>query len=454
VSTTTPTETPPPIVSGDIYVFADVVATGTVTVNGVSWWLDDVTRSGPPTSTDPQAPYDFQGGSTLAVPFDTAALDPVTGLPLVLDGIHTFLVDVDTSIGVFSASGSIDVRNTVDQTYSIVVSRLADRSSPLEVARTDGVDPPDPLLAGNAYFYVSPSSDIAQVEWFVDQVAPFTGLTPVHTRTAPPFDFNGGTSTTATAYDTNLLTDTTHTIGVRITRARGGLTITANGSFVVQNTPTPTLYKIVYSTAANRGGTLTDVARSDSVTVSVPTVTGNIYPFVTPTTNIARVDFYDNFLRASFDADNNTNANAFNVEGVAPFDFVTGGTSSTAAPFVTTDRPNGQQYLGARVTLLNGTVVPMFAGNVNINNPVAPPSGTLPFKPPILETNPLVGIYYNRPSPGQSVAGVTAKVDVIDTASGSTSPPHTGGPLTEARAATWSTSSPANRGSTSSVGSC
>lgn len=98
-------------------------------------------------------------------------------------------------------------------TYSLLVSASPNRSAPTPL---EGA-----ALTGNAYVFTSPDTpDISAVRFWVDNPG-HTGV-PRRTETGAPYDFNGGTVSTATAFNVSTLAPGAHSVTVEIVLKTGG----------------------------------------------------------------------------------------------------------------------------------------------------------------------------------------------------------------------------------------
>ncbi len=132
--------------------------------------------------------------------------------------------------------------------------------------------------------------------------------------TVAPFDFRGGTTTTANPWASTSVANGTHSLTVQVVDA-SKTTTTTTASFVVSN-GTAAGYAPQVSTSSNR---------SAPFPVAGAVVHGNVYIFVPSVVGITKVSFY---------LDDKARAKApLHVEVGAPWDFQSSGpTTATAYP--------------------------------------------------------------------------------------------------------------------------
>jgi hypothetical protein len=111
--------------------------------------------------------------------------------------------------------------------YQLKVSSSADRSSPLALAGH--------RLAGRAYVFLTPTSSIKSVAFYLDD--PKRAHKPRRVDSTKPFDFAGGTSAAATPCYTTALRDGRHTLTAVVT-TNHGRSIVVSSAFTTSN-PTP-----------------------------------------------------------------------------------------------------------------------------------------------------------------------------------------------------------------------
>jgi hypothetical protein len=109
--------------------------------------------------------------------------------------------------------------------YQLQVSLSATCSSPVALAgRT---------VSGSIYVFTTPNTaDIMQVHFWLDN--PSMSGSPRRTEGNAPYDFAGGTVSTASPFDTRKVADGTHTVTAAIDLATGTSEI-VSATFTVQN---------------------------------------------------------------------------------------------------------------------------------------------------------------------------------------------------------------------------
>jgi hypothetical protein len=176
------------------------------------------------------------------------------------------------------------------------------------------------------------------VQFWLDNPA-MTG-TPTRTENGAPFDFAGTASNgTALPFNTTTVADGSHEITARLTLS-DGTTQVVSSVFQVSNGGGGggTTYSLIVSTSANR---------SAPTALQGATVSGNIYAFTSPDTNVTRVQFWlDNPAMSG---------TPVQTENAAPYDFEGTASNGTALPFNTTTVADGSHEITARLTLSNGT---------------------------------------------------------------------------------------------------
>jgi hypothetical protein len=281
-------------VAGNIYVFVAPEAGA----SQVSFYLDNPSASGTPLWTEGNPPWDFAGGNSAAAsPYDTTKLangahsitasirlsgggtalvtasftvsngvaatavpptatqlptatsvpPTATAVPPTVTGVPATATPVPptaTSVPPTATSApptatsvpptAVPPTATPAAAYNNLVSKSANRSAATGLQGQ--------TVSGNIYVFVSPESGVTQVRFYLDN--PSASGTPLQTENGAPYDFAGGTSTAANAYDTRKLSNGSHSITAAISRSSGG-TIVTTASFTVNNstatsTPAPT----------------------------------------------------------------------------------------------------------------------------------------------------------------------------------------------------------------------
>ena len=103
-------------------------------------------------------------------------------------------------------------------TYNLMVSVASNRSNPVELA--------DESVAGNIYVFILPETGIIQVRFYLND--PERSGSPIHTESVAPFDFKGGSVSTADPFDTTTLTNDSHNITTEIVLDGGSEILSAD----------------------------------------------------------------------------------------------------------------------------------------------------------------------------------------------------------------------------------
>jgi hypothetical protein len=235
--------------SGNAYIFT---TPDTPDIKRVRFWVDDPAMTGRPYGVDNKAPYDLAGGTvTTAKPFDTttladgthsvtAAIERSTGTDVVT---ATFTINNGTTTTTSTTSTSTSSSTTTSTTTTSTTSTTVPSGSDHDLVVSSSANRANPetltgaTLSGNAYIFTTPdTADIIRVRFWIDNPA-MTG-TPYRTENNAPYDLAGGTVTTANPFDTNTLSDGSHSVTAAIERSTGTDVITA--TFTVNNgTPAP-----------------------------------------------------------------------------------------------------------------------------------------------------------------------------------------------------------------------
>jgi N-acetylneuraminic acid mutarotase len=228
-------------------------------------------------------------------------------------------------------------------TYGVLVSTSAQRTSPMALAGQ--------TVSGKIHAFTSPDTvDIVRVRFWLDDTA-MTGA-PRRTETTAPYDFAGGSASTATAFDTATLANGTHTITAAVDLANATSAV-VHSTFTVQN-----------GTVAHALLRSTSASRTAPTTLAGATVSGNVYAFVKPDSGVIRVRFYVD--------DPNRTAAPHRTESMAPWDLA-GGDAAAAAPFDTTKLADGQHTVTAAVDRSTGGTTVLNAAFTVDNNAMPPP---------------------------------------------------------------------------------
>ncbi len=311
---------------GDIYVFVSPstnIYWVKFSIDGKKKWLDRA------------APFDLEGGTDReADPFDASSLS--SGYHTITAMIRTCDGDTETisaTLHVYSSesgsSGSDESGSDSpsDSDYNQWLSYSADRSNK---AALDGS-----TVSGDIYVFVSPSTNIYWVKFSIDGKKKWLDR-------AAPFDLEGGTDREADPFDVSSLSSGYHTITAMI-RTCDGDTETISSEIYVTNSssgsdesgsdsPSDSDYNQWLSYSADR---------SNKAALDGSTVSGDIYVFVSPSTNIYWVKF-------SIDGKKKW------LDRAAPFD-LEGGSASQANPFDTSSLSNGSHTFTVLIKMNDGT---------------------------------------------------------------------------------------------------
>ncbi|BEP16456.1 hypothetical protein acdb102_47670 [Acidothermaceae bacterium B102] len=201
-------------VGSSAYVFATFGGAPTK----VTFFVDNVLRTGTPYSTDTAAPYDLAGGSsTKANPFNGTALlvgqHTMTALAAYANGTSTAAYAVFT-VGAGPSPSLIDAEVSVN----------ANRSSPIAFSGA--------TLKGSVYPFVKISGTVTSVAFYVDD--PSAKKAALTTETKAPYDLvAGGTTAAAKPYNTATLSKGEHSLTI-VAKVTGVGTINRTALFVVQ----------------------------------------------------------------------------------------------------------------------------------------------------------------------------------------------------------------------------
>jgi len=241
--------------SGSVYVFlADPPADPAVI--GVDFYIDSAPPADP-TRVENTAPYDLRGGS--------AEKPTAWKLDAVPSGGHSVTAVVRTAAGSTTVTATFTVRAgstpttappTVTPPSTTAPPTVTPPSStPMSSSPTlPGPGAPQLLVStsatrsgatalagstrsGNVYVFVSPpaSPAVSGVDFYIDAAPP---ATPARTENTAPYDLQGGSVTTANAWNLGTVTPGAHTVAAVIRTATSSTTTTA--TFTVGTGPAPT----------------------------------------------------------------------------------------------------------------------------------------------------------------------------------------------------------------------
>jgi hypothetical protein len=116
----------------------------------------------------------------------------------------------------------IKVSSDSSPTHALKVSTQANRSGATDLAGS--------TLSGKAYVFSGPDAGVSRVDFWLDN--PTMSGTPTKVEKEAPFDFKGGTVSTANPWDTTRVADGSHTITAKLYLSSGG-TETTSATFTV-----------------------------------------------------------------------------------------------------------------------------------------------------------------------------------------------------------------------------
>ncbi len=307
----------------NIYVFISPTANVKwvkFSIDGKKQWLDR------------EAPFDLGKNSTVsrANPYNTNVLD---------NGYHTFTAkikkdDGDTEtisaqlyVGSNESDDGNDPDDGSDSEPTQWISYSADRSNPIAL---DGA-----TISGSVYVFVSPATDVKWVKFSID------GKKQWLDREAP-FDLGkNSTVSQASPYNTNVLDNGYHTFTAKMKKYNGDTeTISAqlyvgsnesdDGSDPDDGSDSEPSQWISYS--ANR---------SNPIALDGATISGSVYVFVSPATDVKWVKFSIDGKKQWLDRE-------------APFDLGSNSTVSQASPFNVNALSDGYHTFTAKMKKDNG----------------------------------------------------------------------------------------------------
>ncbi len=132
-----------------------------------------------------------------------------------------------------SASGIISVLASLSttaeaqssgSTYGLLVSSSPDRSNPTPLAAK--------TVSGNIYAFTGPDTGVYKVRFYLDD--PGMSGTPRRTENSAPYDFAGGSVSTASPFDTFKVSDGSHTITAAVVLTSGATEV-VHATFTVAN---------------------------------------------------------------------------------------------------------------------------------------------------------------------------------------------------------------------------
>jgi hypothetical protein len=205
--------------TGEVYVFA----VPSETPDRVQFYLDP-TEQLLPLHTERLTPYDLAGTLQNG---DAGAFD-LDGLA---EGEHTLLVVADFADGGNASSAVTFIVEHPEvlpgPDYQLVASSSADRSAAVPL---DGAEPEE-----FAYLFVSPADHIESAAFYLDDPA---RISADRVDESAPFDFVGGSTSTALLLDTSELTSGDHALTAVLTRTDGS-TVEVHATFSVGGSTLP-----------------------------------------------------------------------------------------------------------------------------------------------------------------------------------------------------------------------
>ncbi len=287
--------------SGDRFVFL----TPEAGVTSVSFYLDNPAATGTPARVENGAPFDFKGGTAAAaLRWDTSTVP---------DGPHTITAKVT------HAGGTV----TVTSTFGIANSAPRLQATPTALAL--GAPTTGPSATGSVT--VSSSNGSA--------------ITPNITSSQPWL-----TATAAGAGASRTVTMTANPAGLPTGAVDGALTISSPGLADIFVVVTFTVTQPGATGPQLRWGTTTTRANPQPLDQAV--LTGNVFPFVTPS-GVTSVSFWID--------DPSMTTPVYRVDNSTPFDLGGSNPNGTAKPWNSAQLPDGPHTLTARVTTTAGQSV-------------------------------------------------------------------------------------------------
>jgi hypothetical protein len=267
--------------------------------------------------------------------------------------------------------------------YALSVSTSPYRTSPTALAGA--------VVSGPIYVFSSPSTGVTGARFYLDDPT-MSGL-PRQIEKNPPFDFAGGNTSVANAFDTSKISAGTHTITAAL-RLSSGATTVVSATFSVQSktlalSPTPTgSATLLLSSQADR---------SSPRLLAGTTVARDIFVFL-GSVSAKRVRYYVD--------DPGMSRSPFQTELYAPFDLA-GGTAAAAAPFDTRRIADGAHTVTAAVDISTGGTAVVNANFTVSNGGTTGSSGTSSSAPALLLSSQA-----NRSSP-VPLAGATVSQNIF-----------------------------------------
>jgi lysophospholipase L1-like esterase len=277
-------------VSGNMYVFTSP----DTNVSRVVFYLDGVQIM-----TEGYAPYDFAGTATdgSAKPYDTKQLT---------DGTHVISANVEYSGKSENISATFTVKNNSLSLTAVPGS--------LQFAAQQGSSPgAQSITVATSDGNVTSFSASSNVSWLT--VSPVSGTTP--------------TSLSVSVNNTSLAPGTYN--GTVTLAANGYVGVTVSVTYTVSSS-SGSGYNLLLSSSASRSAATPLVNK---------TVSGNMYVFTSPDTNVSRVIFYLDNIKLL-------------TEAYAPFDFAGTAPDGNAKPYDTNILADGIHVISAEIQFYSG----------------------------------------------------------------------------------------------------
>ncbi len=199
--------------------------------------------------------------------------------------------------------------------------------------RTGSVALDGEIVSGDIYVFTSPDPGVERVTFYLDG--------KLHREeNGSPYDFEGTKDGLANPFDTTTLNDGQHEIRAVIDLTTGGME-EVSGTFSIANdgsTPPPTTTPGQYELMMSSSVGLTAPVPLDGKTVS-----GEIYVYTSPDSDVDRVTFY---LDGSYQR----------AENFSPYDFAGSTSTGLPKPFDTAELYDGQHEITAQIILTDGSV--------------------------------------------------------------------------------------------------
>jgi hypothetical protein len=128
---------------------------------------------------------------------------------------------INAALAAFTPAAS---GQAASNTYSLLVSSSPNRSSPAPLSGK--------TVSDKIYVFTSPETGVYKVRFYLDD--PNLTGTPRRVETSAPYDFAGGTVSTANPFDTTTVSDGSHTITAAVVLTSGSTEV-VNATFAISN---------------------------------------------------------------------------------------------------------------------------------------------------------------------------------------------------------------------------